>query len=56
MEAEIVDLDLFRVKGSLSEAIDPCSQCPEVSSCKISCERANAWWDQFAEAFNKRMK
>jgi hypothetical protein len=52
MEAEIIDLDLFRASRPACDAVDPCSKCFEVSSCKTTCGLADAWWKQFSKKFN----
>ena len=53
--AEIIDLNLHRKGTALSGLVDPCSECDKPLPCS-GCERANAWWDQFAKAFSKRVK
>ena len=55
MAAKIVDLTLYKQGSNLdiNKTDDPCSQCDAPRPCS-GCERANAWWDQFAKAFNKK--
>jgi len=51
---DIIDLALYRKGDDLSELTDPCSGCDDKPTCKDTCTRAHAWWDQFITKFRER--
>ena len=51
--AKIVDFELHKRDQDLTGLVDPCSECRQYPFCVNTCERASAWWDEFARKFKR---
>jgi ferredoxin len=53
--ADIIDLELRRADSDLTSLEDPCTRCGQQSFCVNTCQRAKAWWDEFARKFKRNV-
>lgn len=52
--AEIISYLKLKTKNEFDIGAEPCSKCNDQPECKNTCDKASAWWGEFANRFSER--